>query len=114
LGQHCENALGWQRCNSEAIRKRFVKETGVRWSKLLQLLYFDPIWFLTVDSMHCLFLGIAKWIVKRIWIEEGILMPENLNIIQKRMDKFQIPSDLGRIPGKINVREGFSNFTADQ
>ena len=30
------------------------------------------------------------------------------------MDEFQIPSDLGRIPEKIHVREGFSNFTADQ
>ena len=42
------------------------------------------------------------------------MTPENLNNIQKRMDKFQISSDLGRIPGKINVEEGFSNFTADQ
>ncbi|PKY35106.1 hypothetical protein RhiirB3_455485 [Rhizophagus irregularis] len=30
------------------------------------------------------------------------------------MDKFQIPFDLGQIPGKIHCREGFSNFTADQ
>ncbi|GET63009.1 hypothetical protein GLOIN_2v1786147 [Rhizophagus irregularis DAOM 181602=DAOM 197198] len=30
------------------------------------------------------------------------------------MDEFQIPSDLGRIPGKIHCGEGFSNFTADQ
>jgi len=112
--QHRENALGWRRCNSDAARKRYVKVTGVRWSELLRLSYFDPIRFLTIDPMHCLFLGIAKWIVKRIWIEEGILTLDSLNIIQKRMDEFQIPSDLGRIPGKINVGEGFSNFTADQ
>ncbi|GBC36078.2 hypothetical protein GLOIN_2v1775288 [Rhizophagus irregularis DAOM 181602=DAOM 197198] len=90
--EHRQNALGWRRCNSDAARKRFVKETGVRWSKLLRLLYFDPIRFITVDPMHCLFLGIAKWI----------------------MDEFQIPSDLGRIPGKIHSGEGFTNFTADQ
>src|SRR3954451_11042206 len=30
------------------------------------------------------------------------------------MNEFQIPSDLGRIPGKIHEGEGFSNFTADQ
>ena len=30
------------------------------------------------------------------------------------MNEFQIPSDLGRIPGKIHAGEGFSNFTADQ
>jgi hypothetical protein len=81
---------------------------------LLRLPYFDPVRFITVDPMHCLFLGIAKWIVKRIWIDEGILTSNSLNKVQKMMNEFQIPSDLGRIPGKINVGEGFSNFTADQ
>jgi hypothetical protein len=64
--------------------------------------------------MHCLFLGIARWIVKRIWIDEGILSQESLIEIQKKMDEFQVPSDLGRIPGKIHCGEGFSNFTTDQ
>jgi hypothetical protein len=44
----------------------------------------------------------------------GILTPSHLNKIQKKMYEFQIPSDLGRIPGKIHGGEGFSNFTADQ
>ena len=65
-GQFRENAFGWRRCNSSAARDRFVKFTGVRWSELLRLPYFDPIRFLVVDPMHCLFLGIARWIVKRI------------------------------------------------
>ncbi|RHZ57709.1 hypothetical protein Glove_384g66 [Diversispora epigaea] len=30
------------------------------------------------------------------------------------MNEFQVPADLGRIPGKIYCGEGFSNFTADQ
>jgi len=64
--------------------------------------------------MHCLFLGIAKWITKRIWIDEGILTEKDLQSIQKKMNGFEIPSDLGRIPGKIHCGEGFSNFTADQ
>src|SRR2546423_7108247 len=32
----------------------------------------------------------------------------------KKMDEFQIPADLGQIPGKIYSEEGFTNFTADQ
>jgi hypothetical protein len=64
--------------------------------------------------MHCLFLGIAKWIVKRIWIDNGVLMPNSLRVIQKTMNQFQIPADLGRIPGKVASDEGFANFTADQ
>ncbi|CAB4403355.1 unnamed protein product [Rhizophagus irregularis] len=70
--EYRQNALGWRRCNSDAARKRFVKETGVRWSELLRLSYFDLIRFITVDLMHCLFLGIAKWIVKRIWIDGDV------------------------------------------
>ncbi|PKC58939.1 hypothetical protein RhiirA1_400309 [Rhizophagus irregularis] len=31
--EHLQNALGWRRCNSDASRKRFVKQTGVRWIK---------------------------------------------------------------------------------
>src|SRR6266487_3417109 len=64
--------------------------------------------------MHCLFLEIAKWIVKRIWIDEGILTLNILEDVQKKMNRFQIPSDLGRIPGKIDCGEGFAHFTADQ
>ena len=63
--------------------------TSVRWSELLRLPYFDPIRFLTVDPMHCLFLGIAKWIVKKIWVDEGVLTP----------------ADLGRIPQKSTVKK---------
>ena len=112
--EHRQNALAWQRCNSDAARKRAVKQTGVRWSELLRLTYFDPIRSIIVDPMHCLFLGIAKWIMKKIWIDEGILTQSDLKNIQKKMNRFQIPADLGRIPRKIDRGEGFSNFTADQ
>jgi hypothetical protein len=30
-----ENALGWRRCNTNASRQRFTRNTGVRWSELL-------------------------------------------------------------------------------
>ena len=86
----------------------------MRWSELLRLPYFDPIRFITVDPMHCLFLGIAKWMVKRIWVDLGVLSFNSLDQIQRKMNEFQIPADLGRIPGKIHCGEGFSNFTADQ
>jgi hypothetical protein len=112
--QHRQNASEWRRCKSDAARKRFVQETGVRWSELLRLPYFDPIRFVTIDPMHCLFLGIAKWIVKRLWIEEKVLTPSALKKVQTVMNQFRVPSDIGRIPRKIDIGEGFSNFTADQ
>jgi hypothetical protein len=80
--EHRQNALAWRRCNSDAAKRRFVRQTGVRCSELLRLPYFDPIWFIIVNPMHCLFLGIARWIMKRIWIDEGVLTPSDLRTIQ--------------------------------
>jgi hypothetical protein len=111
---HRQNALDWRKCKSNAERNKFVKRTGTRWSELLRLPYFDPIRFVTIDPMHCLFLGIAKWITKRIWVDEGILTEKVLQLIEKKMTEFRVPADLGRTPGKIKCGEGFSNFTADQ
>ncbi|CAI2195524.1 15763_t:CDS:2, partial [Funneliformis geosporum] len=64
--------------------------------------------------MHCLFLGIAKWIVTRLWIEENKLITADLTVMQKRVDKIQVPTDIGRLSRRINIGEGFSSFSADQ
>jgi len=76
--------------------------------------YFDPICFTIVDLMHCLFLGISKWIVKQIWVNESILTSNDLRSIQKMINQIQVLADLNQIPGKINCGKGFSNFTVDQ
>lgn len=81
---------------------------------MYRLPYFNPIRFLVIDPMHCLFLGIAKWIVTRLWIEKGKLTPQNLSLMQKRASNIQVPVDIGRIPSKISTGEGFSGFSADQ
>ncbi|KJA21910.1 hypothetical protein HYPSUDRAFT_139897 [Hypholoma sublateritium FD-334 SS-4] len=41
-------------------RETIFKETGIRWSELLRLPYFDPSRFVVVDAMHNLFLGLIK------------------------------------------------------
>ena len=63
--------------------------------------------------MHCLFLELAKWIISKLWIGEGILDNDKLKIMQKRADEIKIPSDLERRPARISTGDGFSNFTAD-
>ena len=86
----------------------------MHWLEIYRLPYFDPVQFLMVDPMHCLFLGIAKWIVTRLWIEEGRLTSDHLEIMQERANKIKVPTDISRIPNKITMGEGFSGFTADQ
>src|SRR5256714_6187641 len=77
-------------CNTEDARKTHVSETFVRWSEIYRLPYFDPTKFLIVDPMHCLFLGIAKWIVTRLWIEENRLTMKHLEIMQERANKIKV------------------------
>ncbi|CAG8779794.1 13329_t:CDS:2, partial [Ambispora leptoticha] len=85
--QHRQDAKQWRRCFTKSGKKQHKKLTRVQWSELLRLPYFNPIQFLAIDPMHCLFLDIAKWIV---------------------------PSDIGQIPRKVDCGEGFANFTADE
>ncbi len=67
---------------------------------------------LVVDPMHNLFLGSGKHILKDVWIDRNIITESKFVLIQSRIDKIVVPSDIGRIPHKI--RSGFSAFTADQ
>jgi len=112
--KHRQYAQEWLKCDTRGTREAYFKINGVRWSELLRLPYMDPIRFAVVDPMHCLFLGIAKWIIQSIFIKENKLNSEQLHTAQKKMDSVQLPSDIGRIPPKIAIGEGFSKLTADQ
>ncbi|GBC36556.2 uncharacterized protein LOC110040724 [Rhizophagus irregularis DAOM 181602=DAOM 197198] len=114
INQVRRDAREWLNCNTKDARNSHVHNTLVRWSEMYRLPYFDSVRFLTVDPMHCLFLGIAKWIVTRLWIEEGRLTQKDLETMQKRANAIKVPADIGRIPYKIATGEGFSRFTADQ
>ena len=87
-------------------------ELGCRYSVLLELPYFDAPTMLVIDPMHCLFLGLAKLFLKKVLIGRGILSNTDLATIQKRVNAMKVPSDIGRIPHKIE--HAFYNFSADQ
>ncbi len=74
-GPEFTNIHSWQRRTNEDYRtsaQRYLdaqddkeretifKETGIRWSELLRLPYFDPSRFVVIDAMHNLFLGLIK------------------------------------------------------
>ncbi|GBC00353.1 hypothetical protein RclHR1_38220001 [Rhizophagus clarus] len=108
-----EKASEWKQCATEEARRAHVSEHHVRWSEIYRLLYFNPVCFCMVDPMHCLFLSVAKWIVMKLCIGEGILNNEKLKIMQERADIIKFPSDLGHRPVRIATSEGFSSFMAD-
>ena len=67
---------------------------------------------LSIDPMHCLFLGVAKHFLKNVWIKNDIISPAQFDIIQSKVDKITVPSGIGRIP--LKIQSGCSSFTADQ
>ena len=110
--QHRDNVAVLSQCTSKSALRQKESELGCRYSTLLELPYFDPPTMLVVDPMHNLFLGIAKHFTKRVLIEKDILPTNGLSIIQERVNNIVVPSDIGRIPYKIE--SSFYSFTADQ
>ena len=53
-------AMDYQACEDEGARTAQFNKTGVRWSDLLRLPYFDISRCVVVDPMHNLFLGLIK------------------------------------------------------
>ena len=82
---------------------RLESKYGCRYTKLLDLPYFDPVRMHLIDPMHNLYLGTAKHFALDILVGRGILTPNNLLIIEQRLEKLVISVGLGRIPKKINV-----------
>lgn len=78
---------------------------------MYELPYYDAIRFAGIDVMHNLFLGTAKSIFS-IWKERQILNKAQFDLIQAKINKINVPIDVGRIPYKIE--SGMSGLTADQ
>ena len=112
--EHRQQAFEAMGKNTQSARDKMEKKYGSRYSAFMKLPYFDCVRFHVVDPMHNLFLGTAKYVMKKVWLnEEYPLIPKTLHQhIQERVDKCLTPSSIGRIPHKI--ASAFSSFTADQ
>lgn len=84
---------------------------GCRYSCLVDLPYFDAPRMLSIDPMHNLFLGTGKHMIS-VWIEQKIISRDHFHDIQALIDNMTVPSDIGRIPSKLE--SGFAGFKADR
>ena len=98
-------------CITQASQSAIEKEDGVRYSCLLQLPYFDSPHMCIIDPTHNLFLGTAKHTIE-VWKSTGIITTKHFEEIQEKVNSFNCPNDIGRIPSKIQF--SFSGFPADQ
>ena len=108
---HRQHVNDHRLAKTQSDRVRIEREHGCRYSVLLELPYFDPVVKCVIDPMHNLLLGTAKHVMS-VWKEKGIIKSTQLEGIQSKVDCFQTPSDVGRIPSKI--QSGFAGFTAEQ
>ena len=66
-------------------RKKQEAELGCRYSCLLQLPYFDAVQMSIIDPMHNLYLGTAKYIFSRIWLNKEIIDNTSLKVINEQI-----------------------------
>ena len=108
---HKYYSLRYRNAKTRSAQIDIAKSTGVRYTLLQELDYFDCVRFHVVDPMHNLLFGTAKHMLS-IWIKLEIIRPSQYDELQATVDSFSFLSDIGRIPYKI--ASGFSSFTADQ
>ena len=89
----------WKNCCNRAEQKKLEHQYGVKYSVLFELPYFDPNRMVLIDPMHNLLLGTAKHMLN-VWKETGKIKPNDMELMQEKVDSFVGPSDVGRIPLK--------------
>ncbi len=52
---------------SKAEQDKLFHSTGIQYSELLRLPYFDPVLMISPDSMHALYLGLVHDLVSVVW-----------------------------------------------
>lgn len=109
--KHREMARKYQESNTQADQRKIEREHGIRYTVLLELPYFDASRMCTIDPMHNLLLGTAKHVMET-WKRLSVIDSKNYDVIQKKVDSFISPPDIGRVPFKI--ASGFAGFTAEQ
>ena len=82
-------------------------ELGCRYS------YFDPVRMLTVDHMHNLYLGTAKRIMQKVWLERGIINSSAITEINRRISSVNIPPNVSFSCLLPSIQYS-SGFTAEQ
>ncbi|CAG2220276.1 unnamed protein product [Mytilus edulis] len=108
---HREECCLLKNCTSKGDKEALERNFGTRYSVLLELVYFDPIRMTALDPMHNLFLGTAKHMIS-VWKTKKLLCDDDFRTIQERLEPFQCPSDVGRLPKKFS--SSFGSFNADQ
>ena len=107
----------WLKATTAKERANLAKESGCRWTSLYLLPYYDSVKFLAIDSMHNLYMGVAKKILK-VWDAEGVL---DFKVLEKRCKDLNVPRGIGRVLSsfqnknkKADQPKKFKSLTAEE
>ena len=100
-----------RRASTQSKHDELAKKYGIYYSCLLQLEYFDAVRFTSIDPMHNLFLGTAKYVFK-LWVKKNLLSKKNLEILEQKIQLFDVGTGNGRLPHKI--ASNYGGYTASQ
>jgi hypothetical protein len=92
----------WNAAPNKTQRAAVKKDTGLSYTELIKLSYFDTIEQLTLDPLHLLYLGVAKHVMKH-YVEIGVFSDLQLYKMQQFMNELIIPESHGRMAGKIGT-----------
>ena len=109
--EHIQHAARADRAANVTQQKEIHTKFGYKSCALLQLDYFLASQFSVVEPMHNLFLGTAKRFFVH-WVENDVLSKADLETISQRLQEFNVPTDIGRLP--TNIATNYSSFTADE
>ncbi|POW20418.1 hypothetical protein PSHT_03598 [Puccinia striiformis] len=135
---HQAESEAWKSAKTHAERETLFKKSGVRYSILNELPYWDPTEFVVVEPMHLLS-GILEWHAQKVWcIDEDTLMEieeeirvdtevngpsvfssDDLKLIRRVITQTKIPSWLNRpspifgdaSAGKVRSADWITFFT---
>ena len=88
-------AMKCRSCVTKSVRTE-IERSGVRYSCLLELPYFNAPHMCIIYPMHNLLLGTSKMMIE-LWKSSGILSVKDFEVIHSRVHSFICPSEVGRI-----------------
>ena len=105
----------YQKATSKHAADSLAKVSGVRYSELSRLPYFDMVENFLVDPMHNLFLGLVEDVGNAIIIgDEKFISADGRDVFQERMNSMRLPYDVGRLPKTMLQKRSGRGITAQQ
>jgi hypothetical protein len=94
-------AMLFKNAKTKKEAQRISKSTGVKFSELLRLPYFDPVRMIVVDPMHAFLLGLVRNETEKHLNQEHFnykysLPPKKHKELSRRIKGMRVPYDIAR------------------